>query len=312
MDDGDESQRVAQLVARQGTDFVLSAEFLAALQTLHAKPVLLESLRGAKVFAGAQDQKTEQAAYSALLTCLQKANSGQDSEAETECLKAETIDASTARFALGRLAQRRQKWEEAVQYFKDAVQANPSVPDTHNYLGFAFDGVRRFEEGEAEYRVAMRLDPEYETPVSNLAVEFLRRNDPIQAERYARQAVHLMKDDASAHNNLAMALVKQGKFADGVVELREAKRLEPEIPFRHTVLADLYVSAEKYEDAVEEYRQAAALAPQDAQIHYKLLQMLLLLKRRDEAVAECEKLKTLTPMKSKDSCKEFVRKLVGN
>ncbi len=196
MDGGAESLRVEQLLERQGVDFVPTAELLDSLKVLNAKPSLLEKLKSAKVAHSGVGSAKGQAAYAELFTCLRKANSGADAEAERECLAAETDEPSTARFARGLLAKRRGESSEARRFFSAAVEAAPTIPDNHNYLAQAFLKLGELDHAEAEYREAIRLDPAYETPVSNLADLYLAKNDPILAERYARQAITLMKEDA--------------------------------------------------------------------------------------------------------------------
>jgi Flp pilus assembly protein TadD len=311
MEGGTESLRVAQLIERQGIDFAPTDEFLDALKALHAKDRLLDDLKRAKILHPAGDAPTEQAAYAALLACEQADGSGQYTEGETQCSKAESAEASTAYFAQGLLAQHQQKWTEAVRFFKAAVQAGPLIPDNYNYLGIAFQDLGDLEQAEAECREAIRLDPEYETPVNNLAYIYLVKKDASQAERYARQAIGLMGNDASAHWNLGLALFKEGKPSDGLQELLEAEKLEPEASFRHKQIGDAYVSLERYEDALAEYRKAVVLDPQNAEIHGDILKMLLVLNRRDDAITECEMLKRLTPMATKDSCKTIVNETVG-
>jgi Flp pilus assembly protein TadD len=311
MDGGAESLRVAQLVERQGIDFAPDAELLSSLASMHAKTALLEKLKQAKIILIARDPAKEQAAYSQLLACLQKSSVGTNQSVENSCTKAETNEASTARFASGLLALHRRNLDEALRLFKAAVDADRKVPDLHNYLGLTYRDLHDLEEAEMELREAMRLDPEYETPVSNLAYLYLQRDDLVRAEEYARQAIGLMHEDASAHNNLGLALIKEQKASEGIQELFEAERLEPQVPFRHMQIAEVFVIAKKYEDALREYRQADALDPQNATIHQNILKMLVYLRRHDEAVSECESLNTLTPTHSHETCKDFVRRVIG-
>ena len=81
MDGGAESLRVAQLVERQGIDFAPTAAFLNSLRTLHANKTLLEKLKNAEPVHSGTDPVKEQAAYSNLLACLQKADSATGAEA---------------------------------------------------------------------------------------------------------------------------------------------------------------------------------------------------------------------------------------
>ena len=303
MDGGTESLRVEQLVERQGIDFDPTAELLDSLKVLNAKPSFLEKLKSAKVTHSATGSVKEQTAYTELFKCLQKAFSGADAEAERECLAAETDEPSTARFALGLLAKRRGNSSEALRSFRAAVEAAPTIPDNHNYLAWAYRKLGELDHAEAEYREAMRLDPAYETPVSNLADIYLAKNDPVQAERYARQAIVLMKEDAWAHNELGIALCKQQKFTECLAELREAERLDPDDAFRHTQLGTMLWNTGKCSDAVHEFQQATKLDPSNSYTHIRLLTLLLQLGRKDETQTECETIQGV--IHTKKTCAEI-------
>ena len=308
MDGGTESLRVAQLVERQGIDFVPTAKFLESLQALHAKTTLLEKLKNAKTVHAAADPAKEQSAYADLLACLQKVDSATDAEAETECSNAEAEEPSTAQFALGLLARRRGNAKDAVASFNAAVKAAPSIPDNHSYLGLAFAGVQDAEKAEAEYREAMRLDADYETPVSNLANLFLKQGDFGAATRYARQAIALSNEDPYAHSILGIALCKLGECREGLEELRTAEKLDSENSSFHRSLAAFLESNRDYNGALQEYRQADRLSPGDIHVHKRILIVLLGLGRKEEAAQECEKVRIWTHEKS---CRDVLQQLLA-
>ena len=307
MDTGAESVRVVQLVERQGIDFTPKAEFLEDLRRLHSKPALLEKLQNARPLGPSADPVFEQSAYSHLLACLQGAKTGASSDENKECLAAESGEPAAARFALGNRALLARQFTAAQELFKKAIEIAPLIPDNHNYLGLAFQRAGNLKVAEAEYREAMRLDPDYETPVSNLASVFLDLNDPERAESYARHAVVMPYSSAMAHHHLGLALIKQSKVHEGMAELFEAARLEPDSPFHHVQIAEMLLAGRVYELALQQYREAAALDPSDVQTHRRILQVLLVLRRGDEAMSECETLSKLVPLREGRSCKDIVR-----
>lgn len=309
MDYGDESQRVAQLIDRQGIDFTPTTEFLESLGRLHAKPYLLEKLKSAHPQSPSADPTRERSAYSHLLACLQNARKETLPTADKDCLAAESEEPSTTRFAFGKLALLGKQFYNAQNFFKEAVRVAPLIPENHNYLGLALHDAGDLKAAEGEFREAIRLDADYETPVSNLAGVFLDQNDPETAERYARQAIAMPCASGSAHNSLGVALIKQGKAREGIAELLEAERLEPEVAFRHTQVAEILVIGHNYEGALHEYRQAVQFDPDNVQTHKKILEMLLLLHRKDEAMSECKTLDTLLPNRNGKSCKDLWRSI---
>jgi len=307
MDGGAENLRVAQLVERQSIDFVPTATFLDALRAFHANTTLLEKLKNAKPVHSAADSVKEQAAYYKILACLQKADSPTGAEAEKECSNAQTEEPSTAQFALGLLAKRRGNAKGAIDFFMAAVKAAPRIPDNHNYLGLAFANVHDAKNAEAEYREAMRLDSNYETPVSNLANLFLKQGEFKVATRYARQAIAISNEDPYAHSTLGIALCKLGECNEGLEEMHTAENLDSENPAFHRSLAALLESNKDYNGALQEYQQVDRLSPGDVHVHKRMLIVLLGLQRNDEAAQECEKVRVWTHQKS---CRGVLQQLL--
>lgn len=307
MDSGWESLRVAQLVERQGIDFAPTEEFLEELRGLHAKPVLLEKLRNAHPLSRSSYPAGEQSAYVHLLACLRNARPEPSSKSESECLAAETNEPSAARFALGRQALAARQFASAQQLFKEAIEAAPWAADNHNDLGLAFQDAGDLKAAEAEYREAARLDPDYETPVSNLASLFLRLKEPERAESYARHATVMPYASAMAHELLGTALILQSKVREGMKELYEAERLEPDSPSHHRQIAEMLLAGRSYEGALQEFRQAAQLDPNDVRTHVMILRLLVVLRQKKEAAAECKTLKALLPGAQGKSCDDLAK-----
>lgn len=307
MDSGWESSRVAQLVERQGIDFVPTEGFLEELRGLHAKPVLLEKLRNARPKSPSPDPAGEQSAYAHLLACLRNAQPEPSSKGESECLAAETSEPSAAFFALGRQALTARQFKSSQQFFQKAIGAAPLVADNHNDLGLAFQDAGDLKAAEAEYREAARLDPDYETPVSNLASLFLKLKEPERAESYARHATVMPYASAMAHELLGTSLILQSKVREGMKELYEAERLEPDSPSHHRQIAEMLLAGRSYEGALRKFRQVAQLDPNDVRTHVMILRLLLVLRKKDEATAECQTLKTLVPNAQRKSCEDLAK-----
>jgi len=62
-------------------------------------------------------------------------------QAETECRAALEVDPENARvrFALGDVLSRQQKWDAAIDEYREAVKINPDFADAHNNLGIALE-----------------------------------------------------------------------------------------------------------------------------------------------------------------------------
>lgn len=306
MDSGEESSRVAQLVERQGVDFTPTPEFIEQLRRLHGKPALLDKLQGSVAKRPSSDSGNEQNVYLHLWHCLQTPASSPSSVEEAECHSAESSEPSTAFFALGRRALSVKQYPAAQQFFRQAIAAAPSLPENHNYLGLALQRAGDHQAAEAAYREAIRLDPDYETPLCNLASLFLALNDPQRAESYARHAAVMPHSSAMAHHELGLALLRQSKAREGMAELRESVRLEPNSAFFHVQLAEMLLAGRAYELALPEFQEASRLDPGNVGTRERIFGLFLALGRKEEALSECETLSKLGALKEGKSCKDLV------
>jgi Flp pilus assembly protein TadD len=64
---------------------------------------------------------------------------------------------------------RNQVYRSEISLWEDTVRTSPDNARAHNNLGFAYFHAGRNAEAMAEYREALRLQPDYERAEENLA-----------------------------------------------------------------------------------------------------------------------------------------------
>jgi Tfp pilus assembly protein PilF len=89
----------------------------------------------------------------------------------------------------------------------------------------------------------------------NLAAMFLRRNEPAQAAREAREALRLDPDYGDARYNLLSAYANAGLFSQSVAEFATAWRIQPAVAARWYVenYLNLKTNRGPYDDAVSQF-----------------------------------------------------------
>jgi len=289
MDFGESTRRVEKLISRAGIDFQPATDYLDLVKTLGAPAEFLDALGKLRAVGATPSYSAEQqAAFGQLSACLTLARKGQDSDAVKECQVATSSDPSVTYFALAEVLMRQRRVEDALAALRLAAKADPSIPETHNFLGLALGDLGDKRGAKKEFQKAIQLDPDFDSPYNNLGGLALQERDLKTAGEEFRQALRVDPDSASSHNNLAATLILGGNLDGGIAELRKAVLLEPEVAFRHSGLADALVRKKDFEGAVGEYRQALALEPKSAQLHAELALILWRLQRTDQALAECE------------------------
>ena len=79
----------------------------------------------------------------------------------------------------------------------------------------------RSAEAEAEYREALRLEPDQPEALNNLGSALIRRG------QYDEAALRHVPENADLHNNLGFAFFKLGRTSDAQSYFRAALRIDP-------------------------------------------------------------------------------------
>ena len=124
----------------------------------------------------------------------------------------------------------------------------------------------KVEEAITEYRVAIRLNPNYALPHNNLGNALKDQEKAEEAITEYRVAIRLKPDYAEPHNGLGNAMFSQGKLEEAIAEFREAIRLKPDYAIPTTASAS-FCAQGKLEEAIAEYRGAIRLKPDFGMAH---------------------------------------------
>lgn len=153
-------------------------------------------------------------------------------------------------------------------------------------LGIGFADEQRFEEAVPFYRKAIELAPAEPDAHYNLAVALGRLGRPTEAANELVTVLRLDPEFAPAHDNLGVLLAQSGNFADAEKHFREALRLDPSSSLTRNNLGNAALEQGRAAEAVELYRDALRLRPDYTEARMNLVQALARSGRRDEAIAE--------------------------
>ena len=141
---------------------------------------------------------------------------------------------------LGLILWRLRRLDEAEAEFRLALSIDPSVSDTHTNLGNVHKDQERLVEAMQCYRRAIELDPSQAVPYSNLGVLLTLHQEFREAERCFRTALQLDPGNAFALRNLSTALTKLGQLEEAESVIRRAIEREPDNPLAYDLLLFLF------------------------------------------------------------------------
>lgn len=158
---------------------------------------------------------------------------------------------------------RAERFGEAVDEARKALELNPYYVDARNDLGSALIALGRRDEGKKELLAAYE-DPTNPTPelsARNLGVAFLEEKNLPQAESWLLTCVTRNKAYAEAFVLLGDVLLAQNKVTEAVAHLEQGEKSTREDPLVMLALGQAYYRAGRLSDARGRWEALAAKDP---------------------------------------------------
>jgi tetratricopeptide (TPR) repeat protein len=140
--------------------------------------------------------------------------------------QASEIKPAVAHYSLGN-ALVQSRTSEAIAEYKEAVRINPDYAEALNNLGSALLLTGRTAEAIHEYNQALQIDPAYAKAHNNLGNALVQTGRAPEAIDHYKEALRITPDSADAHNNLATALAQMGRTSEAIEQLKAALRIKP-------------------------------------------------------------------------------------
>jgi tetratricopeptide (TPR) repeat protein len=172
----------------------------------------------------------------------------------------EFIALATAWQALAQLSADPKYIDQARALLTDlATRAEKPAP-VYFSLGLLHANQRKFPEAEQFYRRALQLDPTMSTAQNNLAMVLYELNSNLdEAAALASKAVQAAPSAAPYHDTLGLILAKQGHTAAAITTLKKAIDLDKFNPEWKLTLATLYHQTAQYPEAARLLAEIDAL-----------------------------------------------------
>ncbi|MFH1752948.1 MAG: tetratricopeptide repeat protein [Candidatus Omnitrophota bacterium] len=178
---------------------------------------------------------------------------------------------------LGTAYERTERYREAEDEFKMAIEIDPYDPLARNNLGVVYRRTGRLDLALEQFRKAAELNPYYGEAFGN-AGEVLYALDGVTDEAlfYFKKALDLMPGNADAYKNLGEALfyADPGRASEAIGLSLKAIELDPGLTTVYYNLGIMYGSLALYEKAEAYYKKAIELKPDYAEAYNALGAMI--------------------------------------
>jgi arylsulfatase A-like enzyme/Tfp pilus assembly protein PilF len=198
-------------------------------------------------------------------------------------------------------------FDKVVAMYKQVIAEDPNVTDAWFNLGNAYARVHRDEEAIPYFKRALELKPDYDLPVINMANAYRRlgkddaalagyehyltidpknahvryqigeiyldRGDEAQAIQDFKQALEIDPREASALNALGVIAFQRGDIAGAERQIRGALEIKPDVRLAHYNLALIAEERSDLKTAETEYRQEIELHPDAYRASFNLARL---------------------------------------
>lgn len=200
----------------------------------------------------------------------------------------EVVASAEIRGRLGEILELQEEVEAAEEAYRQALEMDQDLAETHNNLGFLLERQGRLQDAVASYRQALEADPTLPLPYFNLGDLLLQAGQASRAAMAYSRGLALEPVNLQARYNLGVALAAAGEEARALEELERLLTVAPSHPGALNNVAWLLATASDPElrnpqRAVEMAERVRSLAPANPQVLETLARAYAAAGRRADA-----------------------------
>ncbi len=189
-------------------------------------------------------------------------------------------------------------WKDAFTLWKATIYTMPASSVAHNNLGVEYVKKEEHIDAIVEYKKAIELSPKYSHALTNLGDAYLKIGLIDEAIDFYKKAIEAEPDYSIAYNNLGFAYFEKGLYKEALSEYKKAIKLNSKDPLFYNNLGNLYASMKRYDDAIAEYKRAISIDPLDTKAYNNLGAVYAQQGKFNEAEAEVRKALAIDPENS--------------
>jgi tetratricopeptide (TPR) repeat protein len=166
----------------------------------------------------------------------------------------------------------------------------------HNNLGLAYDKMERFDEAIDELKAALNLYPDYVEVHNNLGVTYDKMEMPDEAQTELQEAIRMNPGYLEARCNLGNIYACCGKLKEALLELEEAQRINPRYAPLHNSIGNIHALENREPEAIKEFMAALDIDPKYVPARMNLANIYYESGRHEEALGEFNNILGLDPI----------------
>jgi tetratricopeptide (TPR) repeat protein len=189
---------------------------------------------------------------------------------------------------LGMMYQQDERYEEALEKYKEAVDLDPRTGLYHYNLGYMLWSLKRSSEAEEAFLAALKYEPQKESKKrasywNLIGNTYFDRGQHEASVGYYEKAIALDPETAVHHANLGGALIAIKQWKPAQTSYLVAYHQDPRSAVYSSQVGYAAYGLEKYDEAADWFRKATELEPNAVLYHVNLAVAYEKLKRWKDA-----------------------------
>ncbi len=219
------------------------------------------------------------------------------SEAEQNARQAISADPQMpeAHYMMGAVLKEEGKLAEAASEFHAACQADPKYSAAFAQLGLTHLNQGKLGDANADFKRAISINSKNSTAHFGLGKAYLQQGQADAAVKELNTALYLNRNSAPVHLAQGEAFAMQGNSVGAMKEYQEAIRIKPEMSEPYIHIADLRESRGDLEHAIAELHSGLAMNPDSVDLHRRVGELSLRDEKIDDAIKEFKQTLALSP-----------------
>ncbi len=183
---------------------------------------------------------------------------------------------AAAYYALGSTLHEQGFFDEAMAYYRDAIETDPDFVEAHFKLGILNQVRGNRMEAESNYRKALQLQPDHVKAMINLGDLLRLEGAHDEALSLLKRAMEVRPAHASTYNTLGAIYKDRDDLDTAIMYYRKALELDPHFAEALNNLGVALQEKAEFLEAEESFRKAVERNPHLAEAHFNLATVLLL------------------------------------
>jgi tetratricopeptide (TPR) repeat protein len=160
---------------------------------------------------------------------------------------------------------------KGIDYAKTRIKLYPDSPELYHNLGYYYQQQGKYEKAVAEYKTALRIDPNLTMAYANLIWTYLHNLGQMDSALiWSQKMIEHRPEHSWGYAYKGSAFVGRDNLKEAELAFCKARDLEPNPMWSLYRLAYVYRLQGKYDESIEVLKEILTQYPDEVHVHYEL------------------------------------------